>query len=181
MRISAWTAYDLLLELEKLGLVARRYVQAGTPVHGGRSRILFSPTAEEPAAGGGFGASLTTAFERFSAIRDETAAARAYLAGSSSDLALGMGYWLSRLRAAGRQGGEAARMVLEGGTAPLAKAQTVAAMGLGSALARLGRSRLTGRITTAAAAFSALLEDAARTSDGAVTDLVEASRKLEIG
>ena len=49
-----------------------------------------------------------------------------------------------------------------------------------SGLARLGRSRLTGRITTAATAFSALLEDAARTSDGAVTDLVEASRKLEI-
>ena len=57
-------------------------------------------------------------------------------------------------------------MVLEGGTAPLAKAQTVAAMGLGSALARLGRSRLTARITAAAAAFSALLEDAARNSDG---------------
>jgi hypothetical protein len=180
MRISAWTAYDLLLELEKLGLVVRRYVQDGAPTHGGRSRILFAPAAATAASSGGFAASLGAAFERFSAIRDETAAARAYLAGSSSDLALGMGFWLSRLRAAGRQGGEAARMVLEGGTAPLAKAQTVAAMGLGSALARLGRSRLTSRITTAAAAFSALLEEAARNSDAAVTELVEASRKLEI-
>jgi hypothetical protein len=181
MRISAWTAYDLLLELEKLGLVVRRYVQDGAPTHGGRSRILFAPSAEAATSGGGFAASLAAAFERFSGIRDEAAAARAYLAGSSSDLALGMGFWLSRLRAAGRQGGEAARMVLEGGTAPLAKAQTVAAMGLGSALARLGRSRLTARVTAAAAAFSALLEDAARTSDEAVTDLVEASRRLEIG
>ncbi len=181
MRISAWTAYDLLLELEKLGLVARRYVQQGSPAHGGRSRILFSPTAEEPSATGGFSASLTAAFEHFSAIRDEAAAARAYLAGSSGDLALGMGYWLSRLRAAGRQGGEAARIVLEGGTAPLAKAQTVAAMGLGSTLARLGRSRLTTRVTTAAAAFSALLEETARGSDPAISELVEASRRLEIG
>ena len=181
MRISAWTAYDLLLELEKLGLVARRYVQHGSPTHGGRSRILFSPTAEEPSAMGGFSASLSAAFEHFSAIRDEAAAARAYLAGSSGDLALGMGYWLSRLRAAGRQGGEAARIVLEGGTAPLAKAQTVAAMGLGSTLARLGRSRLTTRVTTAAAAFSALLEETARGSDPAISELVEASRRLEIG
>jgi hypothetical protein len=180
MRISAWTAYDLLLELEKLGLVVRRYVQDGAPTHGGRSRILFSPSVEAATSGAGFAASLGAAFERFSAIRDEAAAARAYLAGSSSDLALGMGYWLSRLRAAGRQGGEAALMVLEGGTAPLAKAQTVAAMGLGSALARLGRSRLPARITTAAAAFSVLLEEAARTSDAAVSELVEASRKLEI-
>src|SRR5437868_2969512 len=181
MRISAWTAYDLLLELEKLGLVARRYVQDASLSHGGRSRILFSPAAVEPGSSAGFGASVAAAFERFSAIRDETLAARAYLGETSNDLALGMGYWLSRLRAAGRQGGEAARMVLEGGTAPLAKAQTVAAMGLGSALARLGRSRLAYRITAAAAAFSALLEDATRTSDAAVTDLVEASRKLEIG
>ena len=181
MRISAWTAYDLLLELEKLGLVARRYVQSGSRVHGGRSRIHFSPTAVEASATGGFSASLTAAFERFSAIRDDAAAARAYLAGSSGDLALGMGYWISRLRAAGRQGGEAARIVLEGGTAPLAKAQTVAAMGLGSTLARLGRSRLTAPVTTAAAAFSALLEETASGSGPAITELVEATRRLEIG
>src|SRR5437016_3700271 len=181
MRISAWTAYDLLLELEKLGLVVRRYVQDGAPTHGGRSRILFAPSAEAATSGSGFTASLAAAFERFSAIRDEAAATRAYLAGSSGDLALGMGFWLSRLRAAGRQGGEAARLVLEGGTAPLAKAQTVAAMGLGSALARLGRSRLASRITAAAASFSALLEEASRSSENQVLELVEASRKVEIG
>lgn len=180
MRISAWTAYDLLLELEKLGLVGRRYVQAGEHAHGGRSRILFAPASEAATSGGGFGATLSAAFERFSAIRDEAAAARAYLADGSEDLAVSMGYWLSRLGAAGRQGGEAARMVLEGGTAPLAKAQTVAAMGLGSTLARLGRSRLTARITSAAAAFSALLEESARNSDGRVKELVEASRRLEL-
>ena len=180
MRISAWTAYDLLLELEKLGLVARRYAQAGDHAHGGRSRILFSPAAEAASSSGPFGATLATAFARFSAIRDEAAAARAFLADSSGDLAVGMGYWLARLGAAGRQGGEAARMVLESGAAPLAKAQTVAAMGLGSALARLGRSRLTARITTAGAAFSALLEESAKGADGRVVELVEASRKLEI-
>jgi hypothetical protein len=185
MRISAWTAYDLLLELEKLGLVVRRYVQenqkTGGPVHGGRSRILFAPSAVRASGGGVFAGSLATAFERFSAIRDEAAAARAYLAVSGEDLATGMGYWLSRLRAAGRQGGEAAKMVLEGGTAPLSKAQTVAAMGLGSAIARLGRSRLTVRVTAAAAAFSALLEESSERADGSLLDLVEASRKLEIG
>jgi len=181
MRISAWTAYDLLLELEKLGLVVRRYVQEGGPARGGRSRILFAPSTAKVGSTAVLTTSLAAAFERFSAIRDEAAAARAYLAVSSEDLATGMGYWLSRLRAAGRQGGEAARMVLEGGTAPLAKAQTVAAMGLGSAIARLGRSRLTARVTAAAAAFSALLEESATRSDGAVLDLVEASRKLEIG
>lgn len=180
MRISAWTAYDLLLELEKLGLVVRRYVQDGSPAHGGRSRILFFPASETATSGGGFSASLGAAFERFSGIRDEAAAARAFLADSSGDLAISMGYWLSRLGAAGRQSGEAARMVLEGGTAPLAKAQTVAAMGLGSALARLGRSRLTTRITAAAANFSALLEESSRTSDAPVRELVEASRRLEI-
>ena len=75
MRISAWTAYDLLLELEKLGLVVRRYVQDGASTHGGRSRILFAPSAEAATSGGGFAASLAAAFERFSAIRDEAAAA----------------------------------------------------------------------------------------------------------
>jgi hypothetical protein len=181
MRISAWTAYDLLLELEKLGLVARRYAQDNSLSHGGRSRILFAPAVSEAGPSAGFGASVAAAFERFSAIRDEALAARVYLADTSSDLALGMGYWLSRLRAAGRQGGEAARMVLEGGTAPLAKAQTVAAMGLGSALARLGRSRLASKVTAAAAAFSALLEEASLASEDRVLELVEASRKVEIG
>src|ERR1700694_1069773 len=131
MRISAWTAYDLLLELEKLGLVVRRYVQDGAPTHGGRSPILFAPSAETATSGGGFAASLAAAFERFSAIRDEAAAARAYLAGSSSDLALGMGFWLSRLRAAGRQGGEAARMVLRGGNPAPPRAQAGADVGVG--------------------------------------------------
>src|SRR3982074_1902328 len=85
MRISAWTAYDLLLELEKLGLVVRRYVQDGAPPPGGRSRFLFAPSAEEATSGGGFAASLAVAFERFSAIRDEAAATRAYLARSGRD------------------------------------------------------------------------------------------------
>jgi hypothetical protein len=185
MGISVWTAYDLLLELEKLGLVRRSYNQDPHPSQRrGRSRILFVPTAAEPVAGGTAGPGLSAAFERFSAIRDEATAARAYLASSSeeitSSLAFNMGFWLARLQAAGRHGGEAARLVLDGGTAPLLKAQTVAAMGLGSALARLGRSRLAATMTTAAAAFSALLEEASRNPEGPVPDLVEATRRLEL-
>ncbi len=180
MRISVWTAYDLLLELEKLGLVIRRYAQDASHAQRGRSRILFAPAAAAVAPAGRPSATLTAAFERFSAIRDEAAAARAYLATSSEDLAFNMGFWLARLQAAGRQGEEAARMILEGGTAPLLKAQTVAAMGLGSALARLGRSRLAGAMTAAAAAFSALLEEASRNPDGRVQELVEETRRLEL-
>ena len=77
MRISAWTAYDLLLELEKLGLVVRRYVQDGAPTHGGRSRILFAPSAAPAASSCRFSAPPRAAFERFPAMRDETPAAPA--------------------------------------------------------------------------------------------------------
>lgn len=179
MKISAWTAYDLLVELEKLGLAARRYVQP--PGHAGRSRALFEPAAPRPGDAPGARAVLTAAFERFSQISDEASAAQAYLAAGTADLAYHMGFWLARLTAAGRQGSEAARSVLESGAAPLQKAQTVAAMGLGSALARLGRGRdrLAARVTQAAARFSASLEDATRSAE--LIDVVDASRRLEIG
>lgn len=179
MKISAWTAYDLLVELEKLGLAARRYAQA--PGHAGRSRALFAPAAPRPADAPVAKAVLGAAFERFSQISDEAVAAQAYLAAGTADLAYHMGFWLARLTAAGRQGADAAKGVLESGAAPLQKAQTVAAMGLGSALARLGRGRdrLAARITRAAATFSANLEDAARSTE--LSDLVDASRRLELG
>ena len=180
MRISAWTAYDLLRELEKLGLVARRYVQGEAPAVKGRSRILFAPVTlhvTDEAADSPSG--LGSAYLRFAAM-DEAAAARAYLADAGREVGVEMGYWLSRLGAAGRQGSDAARSVLEGGRAPLAKAQALASMGLGSALARLGTSRLAGRVTAAATAFSARLEEVARGSEQALLDLVEASRRLEM-
>ena len=177
MRISAWTAYDLLLELEKLGLVARRYAPA--PGQAGRSRILFMPAAAPPASGDE--TALAAAFERFAAIPDEAAAARAYLSASSTDLAYHLGYWLARLVATGRETADAARGVLEGGGAPLQKAQTVVAMGLGAALARLGRARrLASRVTAASAMLSARLDDAARTATADLADLVDASRRLEL-
>jgi hypothetical protein len=175
MRISAWTAYDLLRELENLGLVVRRYVHGGAAGPGGRSRILFAPATAEAEDSEEAGSALRTAFERFSAMSD-VAAARDYLAAQTSDLAYHMGFWLSRLQVAGRQGTEAARTVLEGGAAPLQKAQTLAAMGLGAALARLGATRLTARVAEAGGRFATLLEE----SRERVPALVEASRRLEV-
>lgn len=70
MRISAWTAYGLLRELERTGLVLRQYARESNPL-GGRSRILF-----EPAPGG---ESLRAAVDRLREIADESAAALARL------------------------------------------------------------------------------------------------------
>src|SRR5438132_12436902 len=48
MGISAWTAYGLLRELERVGLAARSYATGtdapGQSRRGGRSRILFAPS-----------------------------------------------------------------------------------------------------------------------------------------
>jgi hypothetical protein len=177
MRISGWTAYDLLLELEKLGLVVRRY--AAVPGRTGRSRILFLPAAEPPREREQ--SALRAAFERFAAIPDEAVAARAYLAASSSDLAYDLGYWLARLAATGKDAAGAARTVLEGGGAPVQKAQQVVAMGLGATLARLGRTRrLSSRITAAAADLAARLDDSARNAAAELAALVDDSRSLQI-
>jgi len=54
----------------------------------------------------------------------------------------------------------------------------VAALGLGSALSRLGRSRLAVRMASAGAGFGALLEQAGRGSDERLLALVEAARRL---
>ena len=68
MKISAWTAYGLLRELERMGLVVRRYAREPRG-HGGRSRILFLPA---PAAGAD---PLREAVGRLRAIAEESAAA----------------------------------------------------------------------------------------------------------
>src|SRR2546423_2254436 len=66
MRISAWTAYSLLRELERMGLVARRYVRRPGQSAGGRSQALFLPL---PAPAVGLpDPVLEAAFERFAAI-----------------------------------------------------------------------------------------------------------------
>src|SRR5438067_6800870 len=177
MRISAWTAYGLLRELERMGLVARRYVRADGDRTGGRSRALFLPTSALAAAFSD--STLEAAFHRFSAIADEAAAARDYLTGTiasaGGDLGYHLGFWLGRLQAGGRQAEDAARTLLEGGGVPAAKIQAVAALGLGNALARLGGTRLAGRLTRASARFSALLDDAARASDDALAALLDAA------
>jgi hypothetical protein len=51
-------------------------------------------------------------------------------------------------------------------------------MGMGSALARLERSRLAAGITAAAARFALLVEDASVASDAALAALVDAARLL---
>jgi len=181
MKISAWTAYGLLRELEAMGLVVRRYALGGNAA-GGRSRILFEPSAPAEVPGGDDGP-LRSAFERFAAIPDDAAAVRAYLseglAGAGNDLAWHLGFWLGRLEAAGRNAREAALSVLEGGGRPAAKMQAVTALGLGSTLARLQPARLAGRLTAAANRFSMLLEEAGRASDAHLTQLVDSARRLE--
>lgn len=177
MRISAWTAYGLLRELEAMGLVVRRYALGGNAA-GGRSRILFEPTA--PArVDGGDDAPLRSAFERFAAIPDDAAAVRAYLAEAGNDLAWHLGFWLGRLDSAGRNARDAARTLLEGSGVPAAKMQAVAALGLGSTLARLGPARLAARLTAASSRFSVLLEEAGRASDVRLAQLVDSARRLE--
>src|SRR5690348_2982882 len=145
MRISAWTAYGLLRDLESMGLVVRRYALGGGGA-GGRSRILFEPSAPARGESEEDDAPLRSAFERFAAIPDDAAAVRAYLAEARTDLGWHLGFWLGRLEAAGRNAHEAARTLLEGSGLPAAKMQAVAALGLGSTLARLGPARLADRL-----------------------------------
>ena len=174
MGISGWTAYGLLRELEALGLVVRSRPLIATRLRG-RSQVLFRPAAPAAAPSA---SSLRLAFERFVAIRDEVAAATAYLA-EPGDVASQLGFWLARLSSAGRQAADAARGVLEGGSEPLVKIQVVAAMGLGSTLARVGQGRLARQVVAAGARFTLLLDDAARRSEEGLAGLVDAARSLE--
>jgi len=179
MRISTWTAYGLLRELESLGLVTRRSAPPRHNAAGGRNRIMFFPSAAPAAPSSeALEIQLRTAFNRFAPIGDEAAAARAFLADATSDMGYQLGFWLSRLEAAGRQAGVAGRACLESGSLPLAKLQSIGAMGLGSALARLGGSRLASSLTGAGTHFNVLLEEAARASDQSLAALVDAARNL---
>jgi hypothetical protein len=179
MKISTWTAYGLLRELENLGLVTRRAAPPRPRSLGGRSRILFLPLAPPAAPSSDvFVSQLGTAFDRFAAIGDEAAAARAFLAGATADLGYQLGFWLSRLEAAGKHAGIAGRAVLESGALPLAKLQTISAMGLGSALARLGDSMRASSLSAAGSQFNMVLEEAARASDQLLPALVDAARNL---
>lgn len=180
MRISAWTAYGLLRELEKMGLVVRRYALEPGKRLGGRSRILFEPVTAQLSEGADHGLSvLVDSFKRFSAIDDEATAAAAFLAEAGTDIGFQLGFWMGRLQAAGRHCHDAGRTVLEGGAVPAAKIQTVAALGLGSVLARVGKARLASRLTTSASRFSILLEEAAGLSDSQLVRLAEAARRLD--
>jgi hypothetical protein len=179
MRISTWTAYGLLRELENLGLVTRRAAPPPARSLGGRSRILFLPLAAPAGPSSDvFAGQLSAAFDRFAAIGDEAAAAHAFLAGATADLGYQLGFWLSRLEAAGKHAGIAGRAVLESGALPLAKLQTISAMGLGSSLARLGDSIRASSLSAAGSQFNLVLEEAARASDQLLPALVDAARNL---
>ena len=179
MRISTWTAYGLLRELEKLDLVTRRAAPLEHGSVGGRSRVLFLPRAAPAAASSDvLAGQLRLAFERFAPIADEAAAAGEFLTLATADLGYQLGFWMSRLEAAGRHAGLAGKAVLESGSMPLAKLQAVSAMGLGSALARLGGSRLASSLSAAGTQFNAVLEEAARASDQSIAALVDAARNL---
>jgi hypothetical protein len=180
MRISTWTAYGLLRELETLGLVTRRSAPPTHNASGGRSRIMFLPSAAPAAVPSpdALETQLRAAFNHFAQIGDEAVAARAFLADATTDMGYQLGFWLSRVEAAGRHAGVAGRAVLESGSLPLAKLQSIGAMGLGSALARLGGSRLASSLAAAGTHFNVLLEDAARASDQSLAALVDAARNL---
>src|SRR5207249_17333 len=175
MGISAWTAYALLRELERAGLVRRSYAVPSGVRLGGRSRILFSPTVTSvPVAE--LTDALRRAVDRFAPIADAATAARAYLAEglyeANGDLAFHLGFWMSRLEVAGRSATEAMRGVLESGAVPAAKIQTLAGMGLGAELSGLGRTRLADRVVGAVTRLSARVEEAQRGSDAALGALV---------
>jgi hypothetical protein len=125
---------------------------------------------------------LGRAVERFAAIADAATAARAYLAeglsDANGDLAFHLGFWMARLEAAGRSATEAMRGVLESGAVPAAKIQTLAGMGLGAELGRLGRTRLADRVVGAVARLSGRVEEAQRGSDAALGTLFEAARAI---
>ena len=179
MGISAWTAYALLRELERAGLVKRSYAIPSGVRLGGRSRILFSPTATSvPVAE--LADALARAVERFAPIADAATAARVYLAETlheaNGDLTLHLGFWMGRLEAAGRSANEAMRGVLESGAVPAAKIQTLAGMGLGAELARLGRTRLADRVVGTVTRLASRVEEAQRGSDAALGALIEAAR-----
>ncbi|MBO0684489.1 MAG: hypothetical protein J2P45_15130, partial [Candidatus Dormibacteraeota bacterium] len=181
MGISAWTAYALLRELERADLVRRAYAVPSGARTGGRSRILFAPTVPSvPVAE--LADALRGAVERFGAIGDAATAARAYLAeslqGANADLAMHLGFWISRLQVAGRSATEAMHGVLESGAVPAAKIQTLAGMGLGAELGLLGRARLAGRLAGAVTHLSARVEEAQRGSDAALGALVDAARGI---
>jgi len=180
LKVSAWTAYGLLRELEGMGLVTRSYL-GRDPGAGGRSRILFRPASADtgrPAAAA-VREALSEAYLRFRAIADEKAAARLYLAVPGRDVAYQLGFWMARLETAGRGAAEAGLAVLEGGLAPVAKIRTVTALGLGSTLARLGSSRLAARLTAASVALSQMLEEPA--GDAELDVLVDSARTLRAG
>ena len=176
MRISSWTAYGFLRELETMGLVVRQYAPSGDEA-GGRPRILFAATLPVPTPGSSD--RLREFYEAFSAIQDEASAATEYLAGAGADIAYHLGFWLSRLRSAGRGAADATLAVLEGGAMPATKIQTVAAMGLGSVLARVENAGLARRMAVTAARLSVLLEDAARLSEDGLASLIDSARLLE--
>ncbi len=176
LRVSAWTAYGFMRELEKMGLVVRQYAPSADEA-GGRPRILFAPAAPAPRPVDSD--RLREIYATFAAIPDEAAAARRYLGEAGADVAFHLGFWLGRLQAAGRGAAEAARTVLEGGAMPEVKIQTLSAIGLGSALARLGSPALARRLAAAAARLPLLLEDAARVSDQGLAALIDSARRLD--
>jgi hypothetical protein len=181
MGISAWTAYGLLRELERVGLVRRAYAVPTGIKLGGRSRILFRPVAAVVAPAE-LRDALTRAMERFAAIADAATAARAYVAeslqGANADLAFHLGFWMARLEHAGRSATDAMCGVLDSGAVPAAKIQTLAGMGLYAELSRLGRSRLSRKVVEAVAGLSARIEEAQRGSDSALGALVDAARAV---
>ncbi|MDQ6771559.1 MAG: hypothetical protein M3024_00990 [Candidatus Dormibacteraeota bacterium] len=180
--VSPWTAYGLLRELQRAGFAVRSYAAGRGAPRGGRSRILFSPVTPAPIPlPTDLPERLRGAFEHFAAIADGAAAASAYVSETlqaGGDLSLHLGFWMTRLEAAGRTASEAMSSILESRAVPAAKIQTLAAMGLGTELSRLGRTRLAGGVVATVTRLSGRLEEAQKGSDATLAALVDAARAL---
>jgi hypothetical protein len=96
---------------------------------------------------------------------------------TTSPTTLGSG-WPVSPPPVGRSAQDAGRALLEGGALPSTKLQAIAALGLGSTLARLEPERLAGRLTEAAGRLTVLVEGASRAQDGRLAALVDAARRL---
>ncbi|BCV20153.1 hypothetical protein [Moorella sp. Hama-1] len=55
LQVSKWTAYDVLLELEKEGFLERQYIVNSNEKSPGRSMVMFVPVTAAPDAGGNGG------------------------------------------------------------------------------------------------------------------------------
>ena len=117
LRITAWTAYDLLGELERDGLVVRvRAHRPGAAV--GRPQVTFAPTPAGRAALGDAPApevqALRRARDRVAALGPVAAAGAAAVGSHAGDLSAHLGFWLHQADGLSARTRDSLRSLLRG-------------------------------------------------------------------